>query len=660
MNLEKAKSAILFAWILGVVKGIGTLCLVVYSTCIEPVYGVGFEGLVDVAIALGLSFGIYRRSRACAVLMICYDLFCIVAGEVEKGNGAALNAGYLIALLYFFVQGARGTFAYHKLTRQQAAAPPDNSPPVIEAISPATPNVTMPRSETTPVHAYFILQDDEPEGPYSIEELRSLWNAGTITRETFYCEEGYDEWLRLEKMADHLQSAAAEQTSAAERQTNLSPGMTPPPLPSAAVSQMPAPLESTPPPLTQNPELTPPLAERTNAEGNLASPAARLGRPALRPGPLVAGTVAMLGAFGLVVWLANKDGEAKPVSGAAVANGLAETKARADKGDAQAQYRLGWRYYKGDGVAKDAAEAVKWWRKAAEQGQVDAQTDVGNCYHEGDGVAKDAVEAVKWLGKAAEQGQPDAQYKLGYCYDNGQGVAKDEVEAVKWYRKAAEQGSARGQFNLGDCYDNGQGVAKDEVEAVKWWRKAAEQGFASAQFNLGRHYADGDGVAKDAAEAVKWHRKAAEQGEASAQHELGLHYHNGEGVTKDAKEAVKWFRKAAEQDNVLGQFHLAGCYEDGDGVAKDAAEAVKWLGKAADQGQPDAQYRLGYCYANGDGVPKDYVEAYKWMNLASAQGNEGAKENLTILERRMTPSQIAEAQQLAREFKPRQFKPQQW
>jgi serine/threonine-protein kinase len=102
MDLPHAQKAIKAAWILGVVKGIGTLCLVVYSTCIEPVYGVGFEGLVDVAIALGLSFGIYRRSRVCAVLMVCYDFFCIGAVQGEKWKGAAVSSGYLVALLYFF------------------------------------------------------------------------------------------------------------------------------------------------------------------------------------------------------------------------------------------------------------------------------------------------------------------------------------------------------------------------------------------------------------------------------------------------------------------------------------------------------------------------------------------------------------------------------
>ena len=57
----------------------------------------------------------------------------------------------------------------------------------------------------------------------------------------------------------------------------------------------------------------------------------------------------------------------------------------------------------------------------------------------GEGVAKDYAEAVKWYRKAADQDCVAAQYHLGVAYDHGWGVANDDVEAVKWYRKAAQQ-----------------------------------------------------------------------------------------------------------------------------------------------------------------------------------------------------------------------------
>ena len=59
-------------------------------------------------------------------------------------------------------------------------------------------------------------------------------------------------------------------------------------------------------------------------------------------------------------------------------------------------------------------------------------------------------------------------------------------------------------------------------------------------------------------------------------------------------------------------------------------------------------------YATGEGAPKDFVQAYMWRNLAAAQGNEIAKKGRDALEPKMTREQIAEAQRLSREWKPKQ------
>jgi TPR repeat protein len=159
---------------------------------------------------------------------------------------------------------------------------------------------------------------------------------------------------------------------------------------------------------------------------------------------------------------------------------IEEVKAKAEAGDAESELELGRRYNKGEGLAKDEVEAVKWYRKAAEQNLAKAQYAMGVCYERGDGcrdgVAEDDVEAAKWYRKAAEQNFAAAQYNLGVCYDRGDGVAEDHAEAAKWYRKAAEQNDADAQYNLGICYERGDGVAEDWVEAYKWLLLAARQG----------------------------------------------------------------------------------------------------------------------------------------------------------------------------------------
>ncbi len=227
---------------------------------------------------------------------------------------------------------------------------------------------------------------------------------------------------------------------------------------------------------------------------------------------------------------------------------FAELKVRAEKGNANAQGKIGYYYIIGKGVPVNQGEAAKWFRKAAEQGIILAQYNLALIYDKGEGMTN-YVEAAKWFRKAAEQGDAEAQADLGLYYLIGKGVDKDSCEGAKWLRKAADQDVIRAVGNLGTCYANGDGVETNYAEAAKWFRKGAEQGDIYAQFNLARLYYEGTGVVKNYIEAVKWFRKAAEQGEAEAQTRLGGCYHNGDGVPKNYMEAYKWLNLASAQGN---------------------------------------------------------------------------------------------------------------
>ena len=90
----------------------------------------------------------------------------------------------------------------------------------------------------------------------------------------------------------------------------------------------------------------------------------------------------------------------------------------------------------------DYATALMEWRPLAVKGDARAQYKLGFLYERGRGVAQDYVEGVKWLRKAAVQGHAKAQYSLALRHAWGRGVAQDYGEAVKWFRKAAGQGHA--------------------------------------------------------------------------------------------------------------------------------------------------------------------------------------------------------------------------
>jgi TPR repeat protein len=184
-------------------------------------------------------------------------------------------------------------------------------------------------------------------------------------------------------------------------------------------------------------------------------------------------------------------------------------------------------------------ESPASFREAAERGDAEAQFKLGMAYLIGLGVKQDEAEAVKWFKKAAEQRYAEAQFVLGMMYEEGKGgVKQDEAEAVKWYRKAAEQGHAPAQSHLGMMYIRGGGIKQDEAEAVMWFRKAAEQGYADAQTQLGASYFLGKGVKQDQVEAVKWFRKAAEQGHTYAQAAL-RQLQDGTAGGADSKKTQK-------------------------------------------------------------------------------------------------------------------------
>ncbi len=122
-----------------------------------------------------------------------------------------------------------------------------------------------------------------------------------------------------------------------------------------------------------------------------------------------------------------------------------------------------------------AAQALADLRASAEAGDAEAQFILGGMYVTGVGVPQDAAEAVAWYRRAAEQGDARAQYNLGGMYRKGRGVPQDAAGAVAWYRRAAEQGHARAQYNLGGMYRQGRGVPQDAAEAHMWLTIAASR-----------------------------------------------------------------------------------------------------------------------------------------------------------------------------------------
>ncbi|NWJ41350.1 MAG: sel1 repeat family protein [Geothrix sp.] len=106
--------------------------------------------------------------------------------------------------------------------------------------------------------------------------------------------------------------------------------------------------------------------------------------------------------------LAGQSGARTVADGPGGAVELGTLRARAQAGDAAAQFELGDRCHFGRGVPRDPAESARWYRMAAEQGHAGAQVNLGNAYFRGEGLARNVAEGYVWFALAAVNGQPGA------------------------------------------------------------------------------------------------------------------------------------------------------------------------------------------------------------------------------------------------------------
>lgn len=146
---------------------------------------------------------------------------------------------------------------------------------------------------------------------------------------------------------------------------------------------------------------------------------------------------------------------------------------RAANNDLQAQLELADRYYKGDGLKQDYAQAAHWYKKLAETGVANAQLTLGLMYAKGDGIKQDDAQAIHWLMQAAEQRIPTAQYLLGIANAEGRGVKQDLVKAYMWFEIAA----AMDNENAIDARQTlekkltANEVAMGDQLATEWWMR---------------------------------------------------------------------------------------------------------------------------------------------------------------------------------------------
>lgn len=348
--------------------------------------------------------------------------------------------------------------------------------------------------------------------------------------------------------------------------------------------------------------------------------------------------------------------------------GFAKSIILANKGDAKAQYNLGYCYENGKIIKRNLEKAIQWYEKAAEQGFVEAIYRLGviyfsNSYNYNDDcvaeidinkkkinwhyygragqeidVKGNREKAFKLFERAAKQGHAEAQYRVGMCYAEGKGVEEDWGKALECFKKIEDQIDA---LNI----DRNR---KTFVENVIY----AEKGYPVAQYHVGKCYAEGKGIKKNLRKAFEWYKKAAKLELLEAQYQVGTCYLEGKGVKSNWEKAIEFFTHIqdnldqiivsedckkivkyaifAEKSDAKAQYFLGYCYAHGKGIRKDWNKAIKWIAKSAEQNYPQAQYFLGLCYKKGKGVEMNNENAFEYFKHAAKQGLAQAQYELGI------------------------------
>jgi TPR repeat protein len=123
---------------------------------------------------------------------------------------------------------------------------------------------------------------------------------------------------------------------------------------------------------------------------------------------------------------------------------ISALQAKAQAGDAEAEFQLGEAYRGGKGVAADLETAIGWYRKAAAQGHIRASEELGFALF----AHGDRKEAMPYIEKAAARGEPRAFYLLGTAHFNGDYASRDWPLAYAQTMRAAAAGLPAAQRNM--------------------------------------------------------------------------------------------------------------------------------------------------------------------------------------------------------------------
>jgi TPR repeat protein len=228
----------------------------------------------------------------------------------------------------------------------------------------------------------------------------------------------------------------------------------------------------------------------------------------------------------------------------------------AEAGHPFAQHNLGVAYQHGlGGLPVDAKEAVKLFLRAAEQDAERAKLYLGQAYDAGEGVEKNRAEALKWFRSGASQGDLDSLTRLAALTLEGVAGPDKVEEGLKLYFEAAELGHFEAILTVATFYETGEYLPQDFAEALKWYLKVANKDIPELHRKLSNAYHHM--TPQNPVESLKWLQKAAQGEHDEARLIYAWKMDKNAQTFERQKESLESHRSSAEKGDAAAQYALA-------------------------------------------------------------------------------------------------------
>ena len=208
-----------------------------------------------------------------------------------------------------------------------------------------------------------------------------------------------------------------------------------------------------------------------------------------------------------------------------------------------ALYERGIDAITGVGASRNDMLGIDYFRRSSDLGYGPSQIALGYYYETGTILAREPAQALDLYRKAAQTGDPLAAWLAGRLYLLGGGVPRDRDAALKWLKISASQNNAYGAYYLGRLMAD-----YDYTKAPALYKIAADQGLPQAQYFYGKALKDARGVPLDRFNAFVWLTVAVDAGYSAADNDLNEIYGGGY-LTAD--QIVQAKNKARELEQVV-------------------------------------------------------------------------------------------------------------